>query len=151
MRVLLDSNILLRLAQSTHPMHGPAQLAVSTLEGGGDTLDIVPQNLYEFWVVATRPIANNGLGLTDVQASTEVARLRALFPLLDETPAVYPEWERLVMVHHVLGKNAHDAGLVAAMIVNMISHILTFNVADFTRFPSITVLDPATVAAPPTP
>jgi predicted nucleic acid-binding protein len=151
MRVLLDSNILLRLAQATHPMHATAQAAVSALRHAGATFHTVPQNIYEFWVVATRPVANNGLGLTDSQTAAEVARLRALFPLLAEAPAVYPEWERLVVTHHVLGKNAHDARLVAALIVHGLDHLLTFNVADFTRFPGLVVLDPAAVTAPPPP
>src|SRR5262249_50808305 len=33
----------------------------------------------------------------------------ALFPLLPDSPAIFPEWERLVSTHSVLGKNAHDA------------------------------------------
>jgi predicted nucleic acid-binding protein len=64
-----------------------------------------------------------------------------------------PEWERLVTLHHVTGKNAHDARLVAAMVVHGITHLLTFNTADFVRFPGVMALDPASVAAssPPTP
>ena len=73
MSVLLDSNILTRLAQHTHPMHATARDAVAALRQGGDTLFIVPQNLYEFWVVATRPIAANGLGLTAAEADAELA------------------------------------------------------------------------------
>jgi predicted nucleic acid-binding protein len=107
--------------------------------------------LYEFWVVATRPVAGNGLGLSAAEASAELARLRALFPLLLDTPAIFAEWERLVNVHQVLGKNAHDARLVAAMVVHGLTHILTFNTADFSRFPGITVIDPATVTPPPPP
>jgi predicted nucleic acid-binding protein len=77
-----------------------------------------------------------------------LARLKALFPLFPETPAVYPEWERLVTTHQVAGKNAHDARLVAAMTVHGITHILTFNTGDFARYPGIIVLDPNTVAPP---
>jgi hypothetical protein len=107
--------------------------------------------LYEFWVVATRPLAVNGLGFSDGQTLAEVNRLTALFPLLSDTPGIYPEWLRLVATHHVLGRNAHDARLVAAMAVHGLTHLLTFNAAHFTRFPGITVLDPAAVAAPPGP
>lgn len=56
---------------------------------------------------------------------------------------VYPEWRRLVVTHAVSGKKAHDARLVAAMTVNGITHILTFNVDDFTRYAGINVLHPA--------
>ncbi len=100
-------------------------------------------------MVATRPIAVNGLGLDAGQAAAELARLQTLIPLLADTAAVFITWQHLVTTHNVLGKNAHDARLVAAMLVHGVSHLLTFNVADFSRFPGITVLDPATVAAPP--
>jgi predicted nucleic acid-binding protein len=104
-------------------------------------------------VVATRPATQNGLGLTPAQAQGELARLKALYPLLDDTPAVFPQWEQLVAHYQVSGKSAHDARLVAAMMVHGIGRILTFNVGDFRRYHRITVLDPQQVLAarPPTP
>jgi predicted nucleic acid-binding protein len=110
----------------------------------------VPQNLYEFWVVCTRPVAQNGLGLSPAEPQAELTRLKALFVLLDETPAVYPQWEQLVARHQVSGKNAHDARLVAVLMVHGLSRLLTFNVSDFARYPGVTVLEPGQVlAAPP--
>jgi hypothetical protein len=70
-------------------------------------LHTVPQNVCEFWAVATRPVAANGLGLSVAEALAEVTKFIALFPLSPDTPAVYPEWLRLVGAHHVSGKNAH--------------------------------------------
>lgn len=64
MLVLLDTNILLRLAVPVHPMHLVARHAVIKLQANGDRLVLVPQNIYEYWVVATRPIPNNGLGFS---------------------------------------------------------------------------------------
>ena len=49
----------------------------------------------------------------------------------------------------VIGKNAHDARLVAAMRVHGVTHLLTFNDQDFARYTGITVLTPAAVFAPP--
>jgi len=62
---------------------------------------------------------------------------------LAETDDVYGEWRRLVIRHGVSGKNAHDARIVAAIVVNRIDHILTFNVQDFARYSNLTVLDPS--------
>jgi hypothetical protein len=45
----------------------------------------------------------------------------------------------------ILGKNAHDARLVAAMLVHGIPQILTFNNQHFQRFPGIVVLSPQDV------
>jgi predicted nucleic acid-binding protein len=149
MRVLLDSNILARLAQHTHPMHATARDAVATLQRSGETLHTVPQTYYEFWVVATRPVAVNGLGLSANEASSELVRLQSLFPVLPDSPLLFAEWQNLVSTYTVLGKNAHDARLVASMLTLGVARLLTFNFIHFHRFPGITVLDPAGVTRPP--
>lgn len=150
MTVLLDTNILLRIAQPAHAQHQVALAATDHLGHQGILLHVVPQVLYEFWVVATRPEARNGLGMTAPRAEAELARIKAFFTLLLDRRRLFSEWEQLVLTHRVLGKNAHDARLVAAMRTHGLTHLLTFNTADFTRFPGITVVDPASVL-PPTP
>jgi predicted nucleic acid-binding protein len=150
MNILLDTNILTRAAQPGHPMHRAAVDAVAELRRQGEIFCLVPQNLYEFWVVCTRPAAQNGLGLTPAETQAELSRLKTLFTLLDDTPAIFPQWEQLVTQYQVSGKNAHDARLVAAMMVHGLGRILTFNASDFQRYPPLTVLDPRQVlAAPP--
>jgi predicted nucleic acid-binding protein len=145
MSTQLDTNILTRLAQPTDPAHGTARAAVVKLQAAGRGPCIVPQNLYEFWAVATRPVANNGLGLTVPECQAEVARLKALFPLLPDAPALCAVWESLVVAHNCKGKVAHDARIVAAMMTHGLSDLLTFNTADFARFSGITAIDPAIV------
>lgn len=153
MNVLLDTNILSRLAQPGHVQHRAALDATDALQLRGDVLCLVPQVLYEFWVVATRPPAVNGLGLPVAVVAAELTRLKSIFPLLFDTPAIFGEWERLVTTHQVSGKNAHDARLVAAMTVHGLTYILTFNTADFARYPGVTALDPVAIPppGPPTP
>lgn len=148
MNVLVDTNILGRVVQVGHAQHAVARDAVDALRARGDVPCLVPQVLYEFWVIATRPVAGNGLGMSAAATATELTRLLSLFPLLADTPAVFPAWEQLVTRHGVLGKQAHDARLVAAMAVHQVTHLLTFNVTDFSRYPGVTVIDPATVPAP---
>lgn len=145
MSYVMDSNIMLRMAQVTHSMHAEATQATTALLRRGETVHIIPQNLYEFWSVATREIQYNGLGLSVVDAQAELARLKALFFFLPDSPAIYPEWERLVTQHAVRGRDAHDTRIVAAMNVHGITHLLTFNKDDFKRFPGITVLLPSEV------
>ena len=122
-------------------------VAVTALEAAGESLRALPQTIFEFWVAATRPLANNGLGLTVAECRSELARLLVAFPLLDEPPGLAAEWLHLVTVHDCKGKVAHDARYVAAMKLLGITRILTFNVGDFARFPGIVVLDPIAVAA----
>jgi hypothetical protein len=90
MNTLLDTNILTRTAQPGHPMHTTAVDAVDALRRRGDMLFIVPQIFYEFWVVGTRPIAQNGLGFTPAQTRTEFDQFKKFFTPLEETPTVFP-------------------------------------------------------------
>jgi predicted nucleic acid-binding protein len=144
MAVLLDTNILLRLLQP-HSAHAPiAARALDALRIRNEMLQITSQNLVEFWAVATRPVMENGLGLTVEEAMGQVLALKRLFTLLPEAP-LQSEWERLIATYRVSGKNSHDARLVAAMMIHGAKSILTFNVQDFTRYAGITVLDPRLV------
>ena len=52
--ILLDTNLLGRITDSTDPQCATTRRAVSLLLGSRERLVIVPQNLYEFWAVATR-------------------------------------------------------------------------------------------------
>lgn len=150
MNTLLDTNILARAAQTGHSLQRLTLDAMAELTRQGETLCLVPQTIYEFWVVCTRPTAQNGLGLSPADTQAELSRLKSLFTILDDTPAILPQWEQLVTQHQVRGKHAHDARLVAAMMVHGLSRILTFNVGDFQRYPTLTVLEPQqAVAAPP--
>ena len=146
MTVLLDTNVLTRLVQPAHRHHPIAAAAVPLLQQRGQELCIVPQNLYEFWVVATRPVtANGGLGMAPSTARTMLDHFETLFVLRPDTPEVYPRWKALVTTHSTSGKAAHDARLVAAMQAHAVDQILTFNTGDFSRYPGITALDPASI------
>jgi len=148
MSTLLDTNTLLRSAQPAHPHNALVRGAIDELNRQGELLYLVPQNVYEFWVVATRPAAQNGLGYTVAQTQAELARFRNLFPLLHDTPALFREWQNLVSHYQVIGKNAHDVRLVAAMLVHGLGRLLTFNVADFQRYQGIVVVSPQDILAP---
>jgi len=145
MSYLVDTNVLLRSAQPHHPMHKDAISATLTLKGRGEKLCIIPQNLIEFWAVATRPVSANGLELSVADAERELKRLKRFFTLRPDTPAIYSKWEKLVVQHQVTGKPSHDARLVAAMMSHKLTHILTFNTDDFKRFSGITAVNPAGV------
>ncbi|MCU0703936.1 MAG: PIN domain-containing protein [Fimbriiglobus sp.] len=149
MKVLIDSNILLREAEPSHPMHADAVAALGRLLARGAQLHLVSQNFYELWVALTRPIAVNGLGKTTAEAGTMLGDWEKRFTVLDDTPAVRAHWFHLVTTHAVSGKNAHDARLVAAMLAHGLTHLLTFNDADFLRFTTIVTLTPLSVLAAP--
>lgn len=145
MKWLADTNILLRSVQKSHPMYGDTARAVNILLAREDALFVIAQNLIEFWAVATRPIANNGLGLTIARATQEITKFKALFAILPDTADILPEWEQLVVKYQVLGKQVYDTRLVAAMRVHNLTHLLTFNIADFKRFTAITAVSPQSI------
>lgn len=150
MSYLLDTSILMRLANSADAAHSTALQAVSTLLQRGEALYLSPQNLIEFRNSATRPTAVNGLGLLPSVEESLAIGWEAAFSLLPETPDLFPAWKTLIRSLGACGKQVHDARLAAFCQVHGIAHILTFNVQHFTRFASainsLTVVDPANVA-----
>lgn len=150
MRVLIDSNILLRISDAASPVAGRIALAaLAKLVAPGCECCLVPQVLYEFWVVATRPSQSgnpeagvNGLGMDPASVHAMIDAWKAELTLKRDERGVYEHWQQLVITHSVQGKKSHDARLVAAMLRHGISHLLTFNVKDFARFPMISILSP---------
>jgi predicted nucleic acid-binding protein len=146
---LVDTSILARLANAADVRYAIADRAATELRRRGETMHVTPQVLVEFWNVATRPVAQNGLGLSSVDTEAKAAGFEAAFPLLPETPGIYTAWRALVVALGVIGKQVHDARLVAACHVHKVTHLLTFNVAHFARMagfgPGVVVVDPATV------
>jgi predicted nucleic acid-binding protein len=145
MRVLLDTNVILRSAEPAHSLHSVANDAIRKLHDRGDEPVIVPQIIYEFWVVATRPLDQNGLGFDAIACQGEVLKIESLFGVLDDTHAMLAAWKSPVIEYQVLGKSAHDARLVAAMNVHGLRELLTFDKADFLRYSGITVRSPQEV------
>lgn len=143
MSVFVDTNILLRSVQPTHPMHEAAVNAIAALIQDGETLVITPQIFAEFWNAATRPVDRNGMGLSHSEAHQEIVRLERFLSMLPESIDVYAEWKRLVLAHNVAGVRAHDARIVAAMNVYGVRRILTFNVDDFRRYEGIETIQPS--------
>ncbi|NET56728.1 MAG: PIN domain-containing protein [Symploca sp. SIO2E6] len=144
-RYLVDTNVLLRSIQFGHPMQPQAKAALESLLQNAHEVCLSSQNLIEFWNVCTRPLDKNGLGLSVQETYAELTRLERIFSLLSDTPYIYRQWKQLVEKHEVKGVNVHDARLVAVMLVNGVSHILTFNTEDFRRFSHITVVNPSEI------
>ena len=127
----------------------PLHHALSELHRRGDILYVTPQVLIEFRNVATRPVAVNGLGLSVTQTEAKTAGFEAIFPLLGDTLDIYTAWKSLVAAVGVVGKQVHDARLVAVCHAHGVKSLLTFNVAHFVRMasfgPGIVAVDPATI------
>jgi predicted nucleic acid-binding protein len=136
MNYLADTNILLRFVNRQNALHPEIRHAVKALKKARHEILILPQNCTEFWNVATRPVKNNGFGLSTNDADFLLRLIERIFPLLPDTPRIYPKWRELVMNFHISGVSVHDAKIAAAMIVHNTTHILTYNTSDFARYSS---------------
>ena len=142
MKYLADTNVAARRILTADSAHPVIKQAVDTLLLRGEEVSITAQNLVEFQALATRPLEANGLGLTPADANTMAQDIEAIFPLLEETAAVYTQWRALMKLHDVRGRQVFDARLVAVMLAHGVTHILTTNAAHFRRFPEILVVEP---------
>ena len=141
----VDTNVLLRMTDVGHAAQPTAERVLKLL-GLNESLRIFPQTLIEFWAVATRSRADNGLTLSISDAGSQLIKLKRMFVLVNDTPEVFSAWEGIVRRYQVAGKQAHDAHIVAAMSAHKIAHLLTFNDRDFKRYTEITVVNPQDIS-----
>lgn len=119
---LLDTNVALRFLDSTDAANPLTLAAVAELIRRGDQPVITPQVLIELWAVATRSLEDIG--------------------------QIYPAWLRLVINAGVQGKQVHDVRLAAVVLAHGHAHLVTFNVADFQRYPGIIPVHPQDLTLP---
>ena len=145
--ILLDTCVLARLPDTSSPDRPRARSAVAKLLRGDLEMVIVPQNIYEFWAVATRKRGavavggQNGLSMPLEMAALWIRRFQNLCRVLPEVPEILPLWQSLVISQKVGGFKAHDLRLVAAMQAHGIGKLLTFNAKHFKGM-GIEVIDP---------
>ena len=143
MRVLADTNILLRLFDRADPDHPAIRRALRDLEKNQDEIVVAPQAIAELWNVSTRPItARGGLGLSIQETDRRVRLVERSFTVLADSLDVYKTWRRLVLSYKIEGVSVHDARLVAFMIVHQVPRLLTLNIRDFKRYNEIAAFTP---------
>ncbi|MCC5621970.1 PIN domain-containing protein [Nostoc sp. CHAB 5715] len=114
MAFLIDTNIILRLAQLEHPMRSDSLNALTILKMQAKDYYLTPQNLIEYWRTCTRPTDRNGLGMTVADADAALTDLEDVFTILPDIPDIYEQWRRLVVNYGVMGVNVHDARKISS-------------------------------------
>ena len=142
MKILIDTNVLVRSVERAHPLLRVARDALRHLYEQNHELYVATQNISEFWNVCTRPAKLNGLGNSIEATSRLTSRLESFFTILPESMETFRQWRGLIVAHGVKGAKVHDARLAATILAYKLDAILTFNADDFARYP-ITTLDPA--------
>jgi predicted nucleic acid-binding protein len=142
---LLDTNVIVHLADTESHEHALSGAAIEHLISREELVFITSQVLVEFWAVATRPESANGLGWSAATTAETIRALRDQFPLLNETPDVLDRWLQLVDRFQVAGKHTHDARLAALLLVHGVRHLLSFNTADFPGAWGVEAVHPSTL------
>lgn len=121
--------------------------ALDSLRKSGASCHVCAQVLIESWVVATRPLDVNGLGFPLDKTDRHMDEIETLFPCLPEPEDMAARWRMVVRSYSVIGKQAHDARIVALMIAHGVTHLVTLNPSDFARYPEIAAITPAEIIA----
>lgn len=104
MAALIETNVFVRLANHADPQYQIADNAIPKLTQRGEELRSTPQSFIEFRSVVTRPANVNGLGLSSADSEALAATFEASFPVLPDTPDIFPAWKTLVSAGGVVGK-----------------------------------------------
>lgn len=129
----VDTNILIYATIAESPFHAEAKHQLETLELQGYSLWISRQVIREFLAVLSRsqtfspPIPANHLVKT-------VRAFEKRFSIAEEGVEVTTILLELIENYAVGGKQVHDANLVATMLANRVTCLLTYNRSDFERF-----------------
>jgi hypothetical protein len=87
--------------------------------------------------------------LSPPDAQSQATGFESAFPLILETPDIYPAWKAIVEGLGIVGKQVHDARLIAVCYVNNLTHLLTFNISHFSRMSqfgaAVIVVNPSSI------
>lgn len=128
--LLVDTSVLLEASNKARKQHAAALSVLETR----DHLVFPSQVAREFLVVATRPTAVDGLGLSPKAALENLTAFRRNVRLLPEEKPLLATLLRIVEDLSLEGKRIHDAHIVAAAVVHKVQWVVTLNSGDFQSF-----------------
>jgi predicted nucleic acid-binding protein len=138
--VLVDTNVLLEATDEGRKLHRHALSVFSNAAEAGVDLFVATQVIREYLVVATRPLANNGLGMRTVSALNNIAQFRRKASLIAETNQASELFLKWAARFEICGKRLHDLQLLASGSVAGMNVLLTANEQDFPETGTIGIL-----------
>lgn len=130
-RVVIDTNVLLAATDRSRASHAAA---TGFLNEDERRLALTPQVVREYLAVATRPVSMNGFGLASTEAAANIQQCLEDMELLAEDLVATQLLLRLVAEGPAVGKQVHDANIVAVALAHQASAIVTDNTRHFARF-----------------
>ena len=138
-KVMVDTNVLLEASDQARRLHVQSlTLFQNSLRDGVD-LFLCTQVIREYLVVATRPIENNGLGMTLAIAIENIRQFRRRSSCVAETQQageLFLEWAARFGTS---GKKLHDLQILATASTAGIDILLTANQQDFPKPSPVTI------------
>lgn len=134
-KAFIDTNIILRSIHQAMPHHTDTRQLVEQHRNNGYELWISRQVIREYLVQVTRT-GVLAVPLTMQQAGQRVDDIAQLYHIADDTHDVTQMLKLLMQQFPTVGKQVHDANIVATMLVYGIDTLLTLNIADIQRFSS---------------
>lgn len=139
-RVFVDTNVLIFAHLSRSPFHQAAVTRLQELDSGGTELWISRQILREYLSGMTKPGVLTG-SVPIASLLSDIRYFTTRLQIAEDGPNVTAHLLTLMDTIPLVGKQVHDANIVATMQAHGILKLITHNTADFTRFASlITVL-----------
>lgn len=132
-KVLVDTNVLLEASDEGRRLHVQSLTVFQNSLKDGVDLFLCTQVIREYLVVATRPIENNGLGMTPATAIGNIRQFRTRSSCVAETlqaGELFLEWAARF---GTCGKKLHDLQILATASTAGIDVLLTANEQDFPK------------------
>ena len=136
----VDTNILVYASQLTSPWHDRAEAVLRAADADSAELWISDQILREYLSVVTR-LPPSGAGVPMREAIEHVRFFIQRFWMAQGGALARAELLTLLATYPTAGKQVHDANIVATMLANGVTHLLTNNVADFRRFEGLITVE----------
>jgi predicted nucleic acid-binding protein len=132
-RWLIDTNILVFAYLVHHPLYGAARARLQALASAGAELWVSRQILREYLAAMTRPRQYTG-AMPVASLIADVQAFERNYLVAEDSSAVTARLLNLLTAVPCVGKQIHDANIVATMQEYGIPNLLTDNAADFNRF-----------------
>jgi uncharacterized protein len=139
---IVDTNVLVYALDADAPQHAAARaLLEAARDDTSTTLFVTSQILCEFYSIVTNPHR-----VPKPRAAADaIAAISSLLAFLHVLPVPAPAVDGLLDLlrrHLVTGGDVFDLHIVATMQADGVGSIYTFNTADFTVFPELSIVTP---------
>lgn len=139
--VFLDTNVLVYANVAESPFHALALSRIERMYQDGVDLWISRQVLREYLAVLTR-LRRSAEALSTRVLAERVRFFATHFRVANEDQVVTDRLLELVERFSVVGRQVHDANIVATMLACSVGCLLTANEQDFTQYSSLIVVEP---------